>query len=238
MADIKKYETDIMRLVKAFVSRHKTYTHLYGDTDDFIQSLLLKAYRVMPYFDETKTKLSTYLWVIFRNDLFIKLRKYKRFTIVNLSEPVGYGQDGDYITLEDILPSDYIEDNEDRLNARLDYSSLTNIISTYCSPSVIDVLVNNLTLREAGKKYNCSAQNVRNTICKQINKLNLVLLYPNDFDYNYITMSRKQFRIYYMKIHNCSPQLFRSRMKKIKEEYKPINIYILHKGRKINESYC
>ena len=135
-----------------------------------------------------------------------------------------------------------IDHNKNRhivtINAKLDYISLTNIISTYCSPSVIDVLVNNLTLREAGKKYNCSAQNIRNIIYKQINKLNLVLLYPNDFDYNYITMSRKQFRIYYMKIHNCSYKLFKSRMEKIKEEYKPINIYILHKGRKIDESYC
>lgn len=238
MTNTEKYETDIIRLTKSFVFRHKTYTHLYGDTDDFIQSLLLKAYKVIPYFDETKTKLSTYLWVIFKNDLFIKLRKYKRFTIVNLSEPVGYGQDGDYITLEDILPSDYVEDNEDKLNAQLDYISLTNIISTYCSPSVSDVLVNNLTLREAGQKYNCTGQNVRNKICKQINKLNLVLLYPNDFDYNYITMRKKQFKAYYMKTHNCSFQFFKSRMKKIKEEYKPINICILHKGRKSDESYC
>ena len=58
---------EVIRIVKSFVWKNKNFVDFYGDMDDFEQEMMLYVFTNLHKFDETRGKLSSWIYKLCSN---------------------------------------------------------------------------------------------------------------------------------------------------------------------------
>ena len=100
-----------LRLVAHVV---KKYYSLPGDAEDLISIGTIGLIKAVNSFDNTKqARFSTYASRCIDNEVRMSFRKQKKApATVSMNEPIGAGKDGSALTVIDVVPDDFLLDED------------------------------------------------------------------------------------------------------------------------------
>lgn len=128
---IKNNEGLLKYIARRYLNKGLTYDELVSAGTEG----LLKAINMFDYIDKSVSSFSSYAGTAIENEMRFELKKYKKHNhVLSLEQPIGQNNDGDELTLEDIIESD-------------DEELIEDIISNMKNEIVRDAL-NCLTSRE------------------------------------------------------------------------------------------
>ena len=106
---------DVVSLVNKYISSHSRYQFLYGTFEDMRSEMLLEVYKKINKYDEDRSKLSTFIYIVcytkIRRDLQYTNRKERWETqVISLDTPIR--SDSEILQLRDVIPDEHnFEDN-------------------------------------------------------------------------------------------------------------------------------
>lgn len=159
-------ELDIIRLVKKFINCNKSAVVYFDDYEDMLSELLCQVYTKLKYYKEEKSKLSTFVYVVCKTCVLIKIRKNN----LKKNKGLSISLETNMVEGEDIYLKDTISDEFD-LEEEIANSDLIEKIKPLLCRETYMKYFEGKTQREIAKELNIS----QSYACRKI-KQNIIYI--------------------------------------------------------------
>lgn len=163
------YDKDAERIANYVIKNNPRAISYFGDIEDMRQSLLMKMWIALPCFDSQKSKFSSFMIVVCKNEICAQIRKCKMKkragSVVSMNEEIADG-----LTIEDTLFEEIdICEEIDRLEQVKTIISMLN-------KEAYAYFVDGMTMDEIGRVLGKTRSWISMKIQRNINRVRAILL--------------------------------------------------------------
>ena len=202
---------DVVSLVNKYISSHSRYQFLYGTFEDMRSEMLLEVYKKINKYDENRSKLSTFIYIVcytkIRRDLQYTNRKERWETqVISLDTPIR--SDSEILQLRDVIPDDNnFEDN-------IQNKEILKNISAGISKETYEYYILGIPMVDIAKETGVTKQEISRRIKANVRRL--ANIYNGDIQVIKGTTMEQVHEI--MEKYGCSRRTAFRKLAKMREE--------------------
>lgn len=158
---------EVIKIVKSFVRKNARFVDFYGDMDDFEQEMMLYVFTNLHKFDETRGKLSSWIYKLCSNKAKYVYKITKNKIRLNKCRSLSELMPGSC----DTTLADIIEDTNYDLEDEIDRIYTIHKLSPYMSNELYLRYIKDMSVKELAELNNISKQAMSLRIAKNLEKL-------------------------------------------------------------------
>lgn len=202
---------DVVSLVNKYISSHSRYQFLYGTFEDMRSEMLLEVYKKINKYDENRSKLSTFIYIVcytkIRRDLEYTNRKERWETqVISLDTPIR--SDSEILQLRDVIPDEHnFEDN-------IQNKEILKNISAGISKETYEYYILGIPMVDIAKETGVTKQEISRRIKANVRRL--ANIYNGDIQVRRGTTMEQVHKI--MEEYGCSERTAFRKLAKMRKE--------------------
>lgn len=159
---------DVVSLVNKYISSHSRYQFLYGTFEDMRSEMLLEVYKKINKYDENRSKLSTFIYIVcytkIRRDLQYTNRKERWETqVISLDTPIR--SDSEILQLRDVIP------DENNFEDNIQNKEILKKISVGISKETYEYYILGIPMVDIAKETGVTKQEISRRIKANVRRL-------------------------------------------------------------------
>lgn len=159
---------DVVSLVNKYISSHSRYQFLYGTFEDMRSEMLLEVYKKINKYDENRSKLSTFIYIVcytkIRRDLQYTNRKERWETqVISLDTPIR--SDSEILQLRDVIP------DENNFEDNIQNKEILKKISAGISKETYEYYILGIPMVDIAKELGVTKQEISRRIKANVRRL-------------------------------------------------------------------
>lgn len=202
---------DVVSLVNKYISSHSRYQFLYGTFEDMRSEMLLEVYKKINKYDENRSKLSTFIYIVcytkIRRDLQYTNRKERWETqVISLDIPIR--SDSEILQLRDVIP------DENNFEDNIQNKEILKKISAGISKETYEYYILGIPMVDIAKETGVTKQEISRRIKANVRRL--ANIYNGDIQVRKGTTMEQVHEI--MEKYGCSRRTAFRKLAKMRKE--------------------
>lgn len=166
---------EVIKIVGSFVQRYKRFADMYGDIEDFMSELLLHVVSNIDKYDAEKGKLSTWLYEVCKNKMYIYYKRTRNKIKLNQCFSLNELVPGsDRLLMFEVIKEEDVrtfEDIEDNVNAKC----VIDKLKPYLSDELKMKYLENKTIKQIAENKGVSRQVISLKLQKELKRIKKAL---------------------------------------------------------------